>query len=166
MRKFIRTLAVCCFSAGAASAQQYQAPQPSPYADPQASTNNIFSQSLGSIDERYRGSHPYFNDDVIGRALSWAQPRTVAEVCTLWRTMPPNFPVTGNVSVFGVEFSLDRICGVSQGSQASPGQSPWRFCERWRNGPADLPVTGNFSVLGFELSIDKACGIRREVQTR
>jgi hypothetical protein len=34
--------------------------------DPQCAVNKILCQSLGSIDESYRGVHQYFNDDFIG----------------------------------------------------------------------------------------------------
>jgi hypothetical protein len=40
-----------------------------PGLDPQASINNVIAQSLGSINECYRGVHEFFNDDLVGWAL-------------------------------------------------------------------------------------------------
>jgi hypothetical protein len=39
--------------------------------DPQCMVNQIIRRSLQSIDERYRGVHRYFNDDLIGRLFSY-----------------------------------------------------------------------------------------------
>ena len=38
--------------------------------NPQGSVNNILNQSLGSINETYRGMHQWFNDDLIGNLFS------------------------------------------------------------------------------------------------
>lgn len=53
-------------------------PQPTPCVaqgqqgyDPQCSVNEILRRSLGSIDERYRGVHRYFNDDAVARLLGY-----------------------------------------------------------------------------------------------
>jgi len=46
-------------------------PQGQPGYDPQCSVNGVLRRSLESIDERYRGVHPYFNDDLIGRLFSY-----------------------------------------------------------------------------------------------
>ena len=82
--------------------------QPYPYGDPQSSVSDIINRSLGSIDEHYCGAHCYFNDDVVGRSLQAAGPR----VCEAWRSAPPDFPLTGNFSLGGIEFSLDKACGI------------------------------------------------------
>jgi hypothetical protein len=38
--------------------------------NPEGTTNELLSNSLGSIDDTYRPAHPWFNDDIVGRGLN------------------------------------------------------------------------------------------------
>ena len=85
----------------------------------QSDTSRLLNEGLNSIDESYRGTHRSFNDDIIGQFFSMMASGAVdqamlmeAQVCDAWQRRPPDFPLTGNASVFGVEISLEEMCGT------------------------------------------------------
>jgi hypothetical protein len=93
---------------------------PNPYADvdPRLAFKEL-QTSLGSIGPDYMGAHPYFNDDVMARFLdstrrgAWNEVRALEpEACVRWRHLSPNVPITGNGSIYGVEISLNKLCGI------------------------------------------------------
>jgi len=88
---------------------------PNPYAD--ALQNKDALSNLAKVGPGYGGAHKYFNDDIAGRLLdrlahgSEDEARALRpEVCAKWREVAPTVPITGNVSIGGVEFDLNKLC--------------------------------------------------------
>jgi len=87
--------------------------------DPQAGVNEILNQSLGSVDECYRGMHSYFNDDIVGYLASagfsavikvLVQPGGVCDQLKRYSDLPVSFSLSfGPLSV-----SLDKLCPFLQ----------------------------------------------------
>lgn len=117
--------------AGCPVLAQSQAPQP-----PTLDTSNLFTNSLGVINDTYRGAHPYWNDDFIGEGLGklgeWLGNQGTAaamQFCNYWRQNSGNWPVTGVTvtipgSPVGVPVNLDKGCGSAQGAQPAPPPPP------------------------------------------
>jgi hypothetical protein len=64
----------------------------------------------------YNGVKTWHDQDVISYwAYRLAVPRSRdlrKEICDRWRAAPQDFPMTGNISVFGAEMSLNKTCGI------------------------------------------------------
>jgi hypothetical protein len=90
---------------------------PSQYEDAQAVAIAILNRSLGSVSN---GQRQFSADSPVTRFIalvrggtSIVEP-TQQQVCDAWKRMPPEQPFTGNFSVAGAEFSLDKFCAIKR----------------------------------------------------
>jgi len=81
--------------------------------DPQASVNNILNQSLGSINECYRGVHEYFNDDVVGWAMKqvFTKAAEPGGICDQYLQHSAEIPLELSVPLLpGISMNTEKVC--------------------------------------------------------
>ncbi|HWG47326.1 MAG TPA: hypothetical protein VN688_31475 [Gemmataceae bacterium] len=77
------------------------------YADAQQDVNRIVNNSLGSINDSYRGTHQYFNDDVISRLFSKISTTLMEEVLKpFWKGLMERNPLCVVLAVIIAGFLL------------------------------------------------------------
>jgi hypothetical protein len=130
--RFVSTVALCSLCNAFAYpvvAQNYELIQRDATASekdnpPQLDTANLFTNSLGIINDSYRGTHRYWNSTSDTILDEWL-PNLGGRLCTFWQNAPPDLPVTGHFSPFGMELSLNKACGSRERGQQvqSPAQN-------------------------------------------
>jgi hypothetical protein len=97
---------------GTPPAGVYTVPPDKPLAPPE-----YLSPELGAYGDTYSFLQSFWSDDTISQffkhvadgTLNQVSPR-VAELCDEWQHRDPHVPLTGVVSVLGVELDLNRLC--------------------------------------------------------
>jgi hypothetical protein len=97
---------------GTPPAGVYTVPRDRPLAPPE-----YLSPELGAYGDTYPFLQSFWSDDTISRFFKHVADGTlnqvsplVAELCDEWRHRDPRVPLTGVISVLGVELNLNRLC--------------------------------------------------------
>jgi hypothetical protein len=84
--------------------------QANPYLDKNSgNVPNLLEQSLGSINECYRGMHPYFGADFVATLLSKAEKSTWAQLGDTCRQLGGGSPDI-SISIGPVSVPSDKVC--------------------------------------------------------
>lgn len=93
--------------------------EPNPYLGERAPGANPLRQGLGSITDCYRGMHPYFGDDYVGKLISGASEATLAQLGDLCKRTGGGYPDIA-VPIGPVNVPSDKVCQALAHRQCVP----------------------------------------------